>query len=600
MAQKTKIQKSPYGIFPLSVEGIGKIEPFAYRKLKPPVPECAPKNFPFIPLHIYREEELFADGYPEEGKIVDSLVDAFKEALRKKGIGEKGKKVITFQHNLRGGDLAGPMVWKAAKESGLKDMVYSPSATLPAHRKVLELHGAENVFTGKFVRKYVDERVFSRILGSMNVDIGALLVEDYSQLRPGIFWSHGLRSAVTRESIEAFRSWDIFKNGLLEPNLIVVLASASDKYGNCTGLDGPNLFGGMGFAWNDLENLNRDNAYVVVVTDTIAEKPPINTQVPHWYIDAVVPIEKIGYSEYIGGTGKLAVATGVHKEVAETVVEIIKALGILEKKDGFSYQMGAGKIPLDVIRQLTEIMKHNKSIRATFSMGGAATYHLEQLVKGYLQELWDGQSFSKEAIESLKSNDGNHKNHRSMNVRHSYDPFYDSIINHIDFGILGGLQFLCDNDNNIRAAGLNSRIIEGKVYPYAGTGGSLDMAAGIHQGGGIVIYTTIAARPDKGIISIVKEDEFGSATIPGEYIDILVTELGVVVNPLSQHFERLVRSLSAVKGINLMGAGELRREVEKLCGSTSLFKIKYDFRNLTLLVPGRRGEGFIGAAYTAL
>jgi len=126
------------------------------------------------------------------------------------------------------------------------------------------------------------------------------------------------------------------------------------------------------------------------------------------------------------------------------------------------------------------------------------------------------------------------------------------------------------------------------------------MAAGIHQGGGIVIYTTIAARPDKGIISIVKEDEFGSATIPGEYIDILTTEIGVVVNPLSQHFEHLTRSLTAVKGITLMSASELRKEAERRCGTLSTFKVKYNFSSLTLLVPSRKGEGFIGAAYTTL
>jgi citrate lyase subunit alpha/citrate CoA-transferase len=600
MNEDVKVQKTPFGRFPIKVEGIGEIKPFSYRELTLPVPGGAPQNFPFIPLHIYNEEELFAEGLPAQNKLVNTLTEAVKHAIREKGLGAKDKKVITSQHNLRGGDLVGPMIWQAAQEAGLCDMVYAPSATLQAHKRVREIHGDDKVFTGAFVRRYVEQRVFTRLLGSMNNEIGALLVENYPQLRPGIFWSHGMRAVVTRDSIEAFKKWDIFKKGRLEPNLVVVIASATDKYGNCTGLDGRNAFGGMGFAWNDLENLDKENTYVVVVSDTIMEKTPPHTQVPHWLVDAVVPVERIGYDEYIGGAGKLAVATGEHQKVAETVFQIIRSLGILEKKGGFSYQMGAGKIPLDVIRQITELMEQDKNVRARFSMGGATTYHLEQLKKGYLYELWDGQSFSIEAIASLGREEGNYKNHRSMSVRHSYDPFYDSIINHIDFGILGSLQFLYDSTGNIRAAGLNARIVGNKVYPYAGTGGSLDMATGIHQGEGIIICTTIAARPDKGIISIVNEDEFGAATIPGEYIDILATELGVVVNPLSQHYEQLIKTLSAVKGITLMDARELRREAERIVGSPALPKIRYNYNNLTLLVPDRRGEGFIGAAYTTI
>jgi citrate lyase subunit alpha/citrate CoA-transferase len=600
MNEDVKVQKTPFGRFPINVEGIGEIKPFSFRELTLPVPEGAPQNFPFTPLHIYHEEELFAEGLPAENKLVNTLAEAVKHAIREKGLGARDKKVITCQHNLRGGDLVGPMIWQAAQEAGLRDMVYAPSATLQAHKRVREIHGDDKVFTGTFVKRYVEQRVFTRLLGSMNNEIGALLVENYPQLRPGIFWSHGMRAVVTRDGIEAFKKWDVFKKGRLEPNLVVVIASATDKYGNCTGLDGRNAFGGMGFVWNDLENLDKENTYVVVVSDTIMEKAPPHTQVPHWLVDAVVPVERIGYDEYIGGTGKLAVATGDHQKVAETVFQIIRSLGILEKKGGFSYQMGAGKIPLDVIRQITELMEQDKNVRARFSMGGATTYHLEQLIKGYLYELWDGQSFSIEAIASLGREDGNYKNHRSMSVRHSYDPFYDSIINHIDFGVLGSLQFLYDSKGNIRAAGLNARIVGSKVYPYAGTGGSLDMATGIHQGGGIIICTTIAARPDKGIISIVNEDEFGAATIPGEYIDILATELGVVVNPLSQHYEQLIKTLSAVKGITLMDARELRREAERISGSPALPKIRYDYNNLTLLVPDRRGEGFIGAAYTTI
>ena len=600
MNEDAKIQKTPYGTFPLKIEGMGGIQPFSYTKQKLPVPEGASENFPFIPLHIYSEEELFAEGHPEKDKIMNTLAEAVKQAIGEKGLGAEGKKVITCQHNLRAGDLVGPMIWQAAGEAGLKDMVYAPSATLQAHKKVREVHGDDKVFTGAFVKRYVEERIFCRLLGSMNNEIGALLVDDFPQLRPGIFWSHGMRSVVTRDNIKAFKKWDVFKNGRLEPNLVVVIASATDRHGNCTGLDGRNAFGGMGFVWNDLENLDKENTYVVVISDTIVEKPPQHTQVPHWLVDAVVPVERIGYAEYIGGAGKLAVATGAHKKVAETVFQIVKSLGILEKKGGFSYQMGAGKIPLDVIRQITELMEHDKNVRARFSMGGAAAYHLEQLKKGYLYELWDGQSFSTEAIASLGREDGNYKNHRSMSVRHSYDPFYDSIINHIDFGVLGSLQFLYDRGGNIRAAGLNARIVNDRVYPYAGTGGSLDMATGIHQGGGIIICTTIAARPDKGIISIVKEDEFGAATIPGEYIDILATELGVVVNPLSQHYEQIIKALTGVKGITLMDARELRGEAERIVGSPALPKIKYDYKNLTLLVPDRRGEGFIGAAYSTI
>ena len=81
----------------------------------------------------------------------------------------------------------------------------------------------------------------------------------------------------------------------------------------------------------------------------------------------------------------MAVAEGYHRQVSDRVAKILQNTGILEKEDGFSYQMGAGKIPLDVARQLTEIMENNPDIRAKFTMGGANAYHFQQLEKGFLE-----------------------------------------------------------------------------------------------------------------------------------------------------------------------------------------------------------------------
>ena len=117
--------------------GVGKFRPKGH-KAAPPLVSCL--------------------DYPEDGnKIVTSLKDALVRCGLKDGM------TISTHHHFRDGDLVAVRVFDIAKEMGIKDLVWFPSAAFPCH---------------EVLTKYLEDGTIHHIEGSMNGALGKFTSEE--------------------------------------------------------------------------------------------------------------------------------------------------------------------------------------------------------------------------------------------------------------------------------------------------------------------------------------------------------------------------------------------------------------------------------------
>ncbi|MDZ7777428.1 MAG: citrate lyase subunit alpha [Bacteroidales bacterium] len=90
--------------------------------------------------------------FPDDGK---KLVPGLKEALIKAGL--KDGMTISTHHHFRNGDLIAVEIFKIAKELGVKDLVWFPSASFPCHTPLID---------------YMEDGTIHHMEGSMNGPLG--------------------------------------------------------------------------------------------------------------------------------------------------------------------------------------------------------------------------------------------------------------------------------------------------------------------------------------------------------------------------------------------------------------------------------------------
>jgi len=461
-------------------KGVGKFRPTG-RKFAPKIPTCA--------------------DYPADG---NKLVPSLKEALIKAGL--KDGMTISSHHHFRNGDLIAVQIFDIAKELGVKDLRWYPSASFPCQEALI---------------KYLEDGTINRIEGSMNGALGRFCSQGKMK-GIGVLRSHGGRYTAVQD-------------GDVQIDIAVIAAPTADAFGNANGVNGPAACGLLGFALADSQYADK----VIVVTDNLVPFPCIPWQIHGNYVDYTVKVDVVGLPEkIISGTTKITKSPD-RLLIAELTAQFCDEAGIV--KDGFSYQAGAGGTALSIGNFFADMLKERK-IKARFIRAGSNMYPVKMLEEGYVDYILDGQTFDLEGVRSMRENPG----HVNTSPFTSYN--YHSKGNFatmVDVVILGATEVDVSFNANV--------VTHSDGYLLHGIGGWQNC---------LFSKCTILPIPlFRDRIPIIK-DEVTTICGPGELIDVIVTERGIAINPLRKDLiEKLKGSKLPIKTIE-----ELKDEAEKICG----------------------------------
>ena len=460
--------------------GVGKFRPTG-RKFAPKIPTCA--------------------DYPADG---NKLVPSLKEALIKAGL--KDGMTISTHHHFRNGDLIAVQIFDIAKELGVKDLRWYPSASFPCQEPII---------------KYLEDGTINRIEGSMNGALGRFCSQGKMK-GVGVLRSHGGRYTAVQD-------------GDVQIDIAVIAAPTADVFGNANGVNGPAACGLLGFALADSQYADK----VIVVTDNLVPFPCIPWQIHGNYVDYTVKVDVVGLPEkIISGTTRITKSPD-RLLIAEITAKFCDEAGII--KDGFSYQAGAGGTALSIGNYFGDMLKE-RGIKARFIRAGSNMYPVKMLEEGLVDYILDGQTFDLEGVRSMRENPG----HVNTSPFTSYN--YHSKGNFstmVDVVILGATEVDVNFNANV--------VTHSDGYLLHGIGGWQNC---------LFSKCTILPIPlFRDRIPVIK-DEVTTICGPGELIDVIVTERGIAINPLRKDLiEKLKDSNLPIKTIE-----ELKDEAEKICG----------------------------------
>ncbi len=439
--------------------------------------------------------------YPEDG---DKRVGSLREALERVGLGDG--MVVSTHHHLRNGDAVANMVFEAAAEMGLSDLVWFPSASFPVHEPQIA---------------HMESGVIHHIEGSMNGPLG-----DYctaGRMRGlGVLRSHGGR-------------WQAIQDGEVHIDVAVIAAPTADPFGNANGLNGPAACGLLGFALADSLYAER----VVVVTDNLVPFPCVPWQIQGNNVDVVVEVPSIGDpAKIVSGTTRVTQSPD-RLRIAELAARFCDAAGIV--RDGFSFQAGAGGTTLAFAVYLREIMKE-RGVTAAFARGGSTRYMVEMLREGLIGHILDGQTFDLDGVASMRED----PRHVDTSPFTSYN-FHGkgNFASMVDVVVLGATEVDVHFNANV-VTHSDGRLLHG-------IGGWQNCLAA---------KTTMLLVPSFRDRIPVIVDEVTTLCGPGELIDVVVTERGIAVNPRRQDLLDAVRG----SGLPLRDIHDLKAELDRICG----------------------------------
>jgi len=439
--------------------------------------------------------------YPADG---NKQVASIKEALIKAGL--KDGMTISSHHHFRNGDLIMNQVFDIAKELGVKDLRWFPSASFPCHEHLIQ---------------YLEDGTISHIEGSMNGALGRYTSEGKMK-KMAVLRSHGGR-------------YQAVQDGEVQIDIAIIGAGTADPFGNANGLYGDSASGLLGFALADSEYADK----VIVITDNMVPFPCVPWQIQGNHVDFTVKIDKVGEPEkIISGTTKITKSPD-RLLLAEMTAKFCDATGLL--KDGFSFQTGAGGTSLAVSDYFSKIMKE-KNIKARFARGGSNKYLVRMLEEGQIDYILDGQTFDLDGVRSM----GENPNHTWTSPFTSYN--YHSKGNFaglVDIVILGATEVDVNFNANV--------VTHSDGYMLHGIGGWQNC---------LFSKTVILPIPlFRDRIPVVME-EVTTICGPGELIDVIVTERGIAINPLRKDLIEAAKG----SGLQIKTIQELKDEAEAICG----------------------------------
>jgi citrate lyase subunit alpha/citrate CoA-transferase len=439
--------------------------------------------------------------YPQNGnKIVKNLKTAFTLCGLRDGF------TISTHHHFRNGDIVANKVFDLAAEMGVKNLRWFPSAAFPCHEHII---------------RHMENGVIHHIEGSLNGPLGEYCSRGKMN-GMGVLRSHGGR-------------YRAIQDGSVHIDIAVLAASGSDSFGNSNGIIGPSACGPLSYSTADYLYADR----VIVVTDYLVPFPCYPWDIIGNYVDYVVVWENIGNpKKIISGTTSIT-RDPQRLKIAEMAAHFLNEAGLLY--DGFNFQAAAGGTSLAFVGYLKKILKE-KGVRARAMVGGTTSYLVKILEEGLGDYILDGQSFDLESIRSLKKN----SNHVSFNPFQCYN-FHSkgNTTSLMDIIVLGATEVDVNFNANV-VTHSNGKLLHG-------IGGWQDS---------LLAKCTILTIPSlRNGIPMIK-DNVTTLVGPGELIDVIVTELGIAINPRRNDLiEATEKSNLVIKSIQ-----ELKNEAEAICG----------------------------------
>jgi citrate lyase subunit alpha / citrate CoA-transferase len=439
--------------------------------------------------------------YPADG---NKQVDSLKEALKRAGL--KDGMTISTHHHFREGDLVANMVFDCARELGMKDLCWFPSASFACHAYLL---------------KYLDDGTISHIEGSMNGPLGRYCSEGKMR-KTAVLRSHGGR-------------YQAIQDGDVKIDIAIIGAGCADAFGNANGVSGASASGLLGFAIADAQFAEK----VIVVTDNLVPFPCIPWQIQGNYVDFTVKVDRVGIPEKIVSGTTQVTRSPDRLLIAETTARFCEVTGILH--DGFSFQAGSGGTALSAGIYLAEIMRR-KGIKARFARGGSNKYLVQMLEEGLVDYILDGQTFDLEGVRSIRDNPRHVMTSPFVSYNYHGKGNFASML---DVVILGATEVDIDFNANV--------ITHSDGYLLHGIGGWQNCLFG---------KTVILPLPlFRDRIPVIR-DEVTTLCGPGELIDVIVTERGIAINPLRKDLIEKVKG----QGLNIKSIAQLKEEAEAICG----------------------------------
>ncbi len=405
----------------------------------------------------------------------EKLLGSLREAIEKTGL-EDGM-TISFHHHFREGDYVINMVLDEIAKMGIKDISIAPSSLANVHEPVID---------------HIKNGVITNITSSgLRDKIGAAISEGIME-NPVVIRSHGGRA-------RAIASGDI------KIDVAFLGAPSSDAYGNINGTKGKANCGSLGYAMIDAKYADQ----VVAITDSLMPYPNAPISIPQTDVDFVVEVDEIGDPEGIASGATRFTQDPKELLIAEYAAEVITNSPYF--KEGWSFQTGTGGAALAVSRYLRRAMI-DKDITASFALGGITNAMVELHKEGLVDKIIDVQDFDKNSAISL----GENENHYEIDAEFYASPFSkSSAINQLDVCILSALEI--DTDYNVNVLTGSDGVIRGA------SGGHSDTSAASKLS--LVISPLIRGR----IATVV--DEVNTVVTPGDSVDVVVTEVGISINP---------------------------------------------------------------------
>ena len=442
----------------------------------------------------------------------NKLVSTIEEAVKASGLASG--MTVSFHHHLRNGDYVLNMVLEEAARQGIKDLTLHASSLFDAHEPLIE-HIKNGVVT-QIKTDYMSKKV------------GAAISSGIME-KPVIFRTHGSRPG------------DIC-NGTEHIDVAFIAAPTADPMGNCTGKYGKSRFGSIGYAMADAEHAD----HVVVITDNLVEYPLVGASITEDFVDAVLQVESIGDPALIVSGTTAITRDPVRLRMAQMAVKCIEAAGLL--KDGMSFQTGAGGATLATSIYLKDKMQE-KGIVGSFVVGGITSYHVDLQKAGYFKALLDVQDFDTGSAADLAENPA----HIEVSGRlYSSAAGTSSCMTRLDAAMMGATEI--DTEFNVNVHTDSNGVIMG------GSGGHTDACEQCKM-------AVIIAPLFRNRLPIVL-DHVNVISTKGEFVDVLVTEKGVAVNPNVTKPNRIpdLKERFIAAGIPVVDIKDLKAMAEEICG----------------------------------
>ncbi|MCW5941268.1 MAG: citrate lyase subunit alpha [Fimbriimonadaceae bacterium] len=482
------------------VNGAGRSVPlFCDRRSWRPYAE--PRGVPPPVVRVERAPRSCRE-FPASG---DKRAPSLREAIVRANLHDGA--TISTHHHFRDGDLTALQVFEVARELGLRNLRWFPSATFPCHRALIP---------------YLEDGTIRCIEGSLNGPLGDFAT-DGRMGGPSVLRSHGGRYRAAQD-------------GEVTIDLAVIAAPCADAFGNANGLRGAAACGPLGFALADAQFAE----HVIVATDRLEPFPCVPWHIQGNHVDQVVVLEQIGDpSKIVSGTTKVTRSPD-RRLIAELAAAFVEKAGLM--REGFSFQAGAGGTSLAFTIYLAERMRA-AGVRARFIRGGGTKVLVEMLRDGLADYVLDGQCFDLDAVASMRDD----PRHQATSPFTSYNYHgKGNFASILDLAVLGATEIDLEFNANVVTHS------DGRIQH--GIGGWQDA---LFAGCSILAVPTFRNR-----LPVIR-DRVTTLCAPGALVDVVVTERGIAINPARPDLVESVRGA----GLPLRSLEELKAEAERLCGT---------------------------------